>query len=499
MKKYAAAALLCALFLSGCTPQAEPGTTTVPPTETTEQPTTTAPPQQSAPWDRDDVIDRNLTMEGTWSDTGAWAAEWARDCLPETGGILPEVEFAEGFVLESSCLEQGWSAGVSTWRVFFGSVEARVQLLHFTEGSTTALSGVFPEGSMITTQAALYDALQLDSRIALRLRAFPENELSPNVTELKLSAHGVVNGQRYLLAPDGTLAVLDAVYNENQGTWSLYLIDSATGDLIKKEELGILDYADMEHAGDALLVTLGSADKTEQRVYQTKGGFKPAEPQTGEYRLPGGRMIIERDGSLYAKNSAGNDEKLLVQGVKTDDERVRNYRFFAAVDEERFIYYGWGYEFPLAGGICNSVTGEVTSYDIPEEQAARTPVLYTDGMLFTITADAGISPVPAVTDVKTGTTRHIVLDRTIEPGQMLSVAFSPDGSRTAILLAGEQNAYEVCVYDSRSGAKTVDATLKTPFCSLSMLEYAKNGTLLVTGSRHAGGESAVYIIAPEAR
>lgn len=486
-------------MLSGCTPQSEPGTTTAPPTETTEQPTTTAPPAQSAPWDRDDVIDRNLTMEGTWSDTGAWAAEWARDCLPEAGGILPEVEFAEGFILADSCLERGWGAGVSTWRVFFGSVEARVQLLHFTEGSTTALSGVFPEGSMITTQAALYAALQLDSRVALRLRAFPENELSPNVSELKLSAHGVVNSQRYLLAPDGTLAVLDAVYDGNEGTWSLYLIDSATGNLVKKEELGVLDYAGMEHAGDALLVTLGSEGKTEQRVYQTNGSFKPAEPQTGEYRLPGGRMIIERDGSLYAKNSAGNEEKLLVQGVKTDDERVRDYRFFAAVDEERFVYYGWGYEFPLAGGICNSVTGEVTSYDIPDEGLVRTPVLYTDGKLFTITADAGTSPVPAVTDVKTGTTRHIVLDRTIEPGQMLSVAFSPDGSRTAVLLAGEQNAYEVCVYDSRSGAKTVDATLTTPFCSLSMLEYAKNGMLLVSGARHAGGESAVYLIAPEAR
>lgn len=497
MKKLIAAALLCALVLSGCTPASEPGTT-APPTDTTTAPPTTQPVEQSKPWDRADVIDRNLTVEGSWADTGVWAMQWAKDCLPEAAELTLQSEFAEGFVLTDGCLEEGWSAGISTWRVFSDTgFETKVQLLHYTEGQTTALSGVFTPEEALSTQADVYTELQKDSRIALRLRAFPKTELSDNVSELRLTQFGAVNGQQSMPVGDGALAVLDVAYAGAEGTWSLYVIDAKHETLTKKEELGVLNYAVMERAEGGVLVSLFRADGEERRLYKADGSFKAAEPKTGEYRLPGGRMIIERDGSLFAKNTATNEEKLLVEGLKSEDERVKDYRFFAAIDEEWFVYYGWGYEFPIAGGICNSVTGEIRSYDLAGEDRVRTPVLYADGKLYTLPLESGVNPIPAVTDVKTGETRHLVRDNGLDTSRIINAAFSPDGTRTAVLLMDEVGAYQVAVYDSQSGAKTVQASLKTPFCSIDTLQFMPDGGLLASGSRHVGSESAVYLIAPE--
>lgn len=373
MKKYLSAicaALMLTAFLAACQknePQPAPSPVQ-PPVEEPMEPASSAGGIVSDSGRADTVEDyyarTAIIARNEWVEdpsrmgfaTEVWVREYAvlrypdqaADVLFETGYTAPESMFADQ-LSGGSCL---W-----TLRLSDASGEERteaVQILFFAEDGRACLTGLLTGEKMLDSRRAGYDYLALDPRFSARMLAVsaPEEPEESAAVELAALCGGDNRQDAYPLTE--TCAALV------QAERRVVVYDFTQEKILQDMELGDGWRAERVEDGTLILLCWDESGQVTREMAVSAEGSAIHPVDTGDLRYSVGDTVIsQRQGSLWKGGTP------LLEGRDGADEEATAYRFARALDDHRFLYHYWGYEWLEHSGIYDLAAGQ--DHPLPDD------------------------------------------------------------------------------------------------------------------------------------
>ncbi len=442
-------------------------------------------------FDRTAIIARNERLESASMlgfDTDVWALEYAALNYKE---CTARAEFDSGYSAPDGLFsDSSLSGGVVLWRLILTqpdgtSSEERVQTFFFAENGTICLSGLLAGQNILADREAGYAYLALDPRFAQRMQAVPTPDEPEETVAVELSrlCGGENRQDAYPLSETRAALV--------QAEKRVVLYDFVSAAPVQESELGA--GWQVEHF-DAGLLTLTLRDETGMTVLRrmtvTPEGIAATnvDGQEEESYPVGADRITERDGSLCL------GDEVLLEGGGTFEDAV-GYRFRFALDDHRFSYDCWGYEWLEHSGIYDLSSRT----DLPLGGTLSGAYLLgvsEDGntALTCKMEDLGYCYDYALLDLPTGERRPLALaPNTLEEGADIYPAVNPSLSR--LCLWGEDDSgCTVTVYDTATEKVLFSWTVSHDAASVSGVTLTGDGTLYVSMHRYSTGGEWLYRI-----
>ena len=200
----------------------------------------------------------------------------------------------------------------------------------------------------------------------------------------------------------------------------------------------------------------------------------------------GSETVTERDGSLYL------GEKVLLAGGGTYEDAI-GYRFRKALDDHRFAYDCWGYEWLDHSGIYDLAAGE----DHPLGEAASGIYLLdvSDDGATAMTCrmeDLGYCYDYALTDLAGGERTELSLGpRSVEEGTDVFPSVSGNLSRLCLWSDGEEGC-TITIYDTDSQKAVFTWEIARDAASVTGVTLLGERTLYVSMHRYSTGGEWLY-------
>jgi len=435
---------------------------------------------------RDAVIARGEYTAGSFTASEQWAMSYAMDAYP--GYFVTSCRFVSGFVAPDGLFDAGLGGGFATWRLSLAeeggeSFDFDVQTAFFEEGMKIYLSGILCGKDIFASRPAAYAYLRQDSRFAARMKQFPTVAVPADMISLDAAALLGLEHYAEIAMLDGThaaaLEVLDYGYGENAApAFRLYIFDCVSGEISAEKEYGDMYYQSLSAADGAAVLRFSGEDGGDIEITVSADGAEQRRTLSGEreYALSEGQNILERGGSLYLSDRQSGELTLLLKGVQSDGEDGEACRFYARLDDARFVYYIQGWEWSCGTGVYDTASGK--SFLIAVDAAdffGRYPVKLAGTLLFTDTGGYDASEL-AVTDLETMQTRPLGLKNIGQEG--FHCAVSDDGGSVAVYCeTGGIGRLEIYSADSSALLKSWSFDLRAAY--FQALSFAGGRAALV--------------------
>lgn len=424
MKRLLVYVLILLTLLSGCTVHNRPDKPkldNVPEEEHKTEPVTPAE-NNSGPFSRTEIIRRNEHSDGYFLETKRWAADYAKYRWPNSEYAI---EFVSGFEAPSAIFSDFLSGGSALWSVTVSQPSAKkitetVQTLYFLDGGQIFLSGLLAGDSVIKSRPDVYSYLRLDTRYAARMCETPVITPPEGLAVIHDLTQTIgAEGAGAKVLGDDAVLVTDLEWYKESGDYSLKILDLKTWKVLHEQTVkntaGTWELTDLSDG--VITYTHRNGDIKNQVITASRSGIEVGSgDRNQESRWPMGenRYVESADNSLYEINvnpsAAENTKRVLLQGVKADNDSSASFRFRKALSADRFVYDYYGYEWFIRSGIYDLSTGSDFVITVPVKsdsgvRQAPTRMLYVD----TETAVTAVEDYGdynfAVTDLKTGNMR----------------------------------------------------------------------------------------------
>ncbi len=338
MKKRCLSLLLVLLCLASCgekTPQPEPF---VP-----------------VSYERADIIERNETLDGSFTDSSSWAVDYCLNAHAEYDVVT--TEFADGFVSPDTFMTGGYSCGASTWILSLSSGEAvTVQVVYVQLERTLTLCGVFEGEKIMSSRPAVYAFVASDPRFSSFCTDFPDvtDGLFDNVLRLN-----VLNIEAAGLLDENTLLAVEPVsygYDKKPPLTRLHFFSVSSKKELRREDITDLYYQSTVFSDGYASVFLreksaGDVPTHEYRIGATGAGEMTAASDPSVHKLSDTVTVISDE-----KGISVNGELCLPARGKDVD--INLPYFVCAVDEHRFIYCSGAWEWTWGVSLYDTDTRE---------------------------------------------------------------------------------------------------------------------------------------------
>ncbi len=298
-------------------------------------------------YDRTAIIARNEWVEGDFAASRTWAEEYARLKHPDRQA---EITFAGGYSMPRGLFRDELGAGYSLWDIALtdtegGAETVQVQILHFGETADhvyrQCLSGLLTGEDMLTDRPQTYDYLMLDTRFASRMQPLPEVPLPEKARVLELSRQENGGTESTCLLSPRYLAVFAQVIRE--GKTGLRVLDLDTGEtVVSWEKEGYWYQAD---SADGELLLRNSGYREDGLTDYVRLRLEDGLPVLREEALEEERWMVGDTTVTHWENGLWAGDRLLLQGNlgEEDATETTNYGVLAVLDDHRFLYgcYGW--------------------------------------------------------------------------------------------------------------------------------------------------------------
>lgn len=442
-------------------------------------------------FDRTAVIARGERLDSPSMlgfDTDLWALEYA---ALNYKGYTARAEFVSGYSAPDGLFsDSALQGGAVLWRLVLtddqGAVtEDQVQIFFFAEQGTITLSGLLSGDAVLNDREAGYAYLALDPRFSGRMQAVPTPEEPEETAAIELSrlCGGENRQDAYPLSETRAALV--------QAEKKAVLYDFSSASVVQESELGAGWQTERFESG---LLTLTLRDETGmtvlRRMMVTPEGISVTnvDGQEEELYSVGSHRVAQRDGSLCL-----GDEVLLEGGGDLED--AVGYYFRAALDDHRFSYDCWGYEWLEHSGIYDLSTRTDLPLGGPLSGAYLLGVSQDGAMALTCRMeDLGYCYGYALLDLSTGQSRPLsVGPKSLEEGADVYPAV--DASLSRLCLWGETNGgCVITVYDTSTEKPLFSWTVPHDAASVSGVTLMGEGTLYVSMHRHSTGGEWLYRI-----
>ena len=305
------------------------------------------------------------TIEDYYARTAVIARnEWAED--PSRIGLSTEVWAREYAALHYSnravdaVFENGWVAppgmfvdrlggGCCLWTLELSEASGeirkeQVQIFFFEEEGRACLTGLLTGESMLKTRQEGYDYLALDPRFSARIQAVPTPDMPGESAAVELAALCGGDNRQDAYPLTETCAAL--VQAERRAV----VYDFAQEKILQDVELGD-GWRTERMEGEALILLCWDDDRAVKEMSVSAEGVssRPIDAEDLRYTV-GEAAITQREGSLWRGGT------VLLQGGG-EGEDAKSYRFDRALDDHRFLYHYWGYEWLEHSGIYDLAAG----------------------------------------------------------------------------------------------------------------------------------------------
>ncbi len=405
-------------------------------------------------YDRDSVIARNETMNGTFTDTSVWASDYCLNSYPEHDVV--KCEFESGFVSPDTYMSGGGICGSVIWNVDLSSGDTRkIQVIYVEYDGVLTLCGVFEGDSVMTSRPAVYTFVAADPRFASLCTYFPK--ISSTLFENVLSLN--VQSIESILMPDSdTLLAVDILsygYDGSEPAICLHFFSVSSKSELRRVEIKGYSYYDSS-VSDGVVSILLRADlhvykpTHEYRIGATGEGKLTELSDKSVYRLSPSVSVVSDESGI----SVNGETVLPVKGEYTE---ISLPVFFSALDGHRFIYYNGGWEW----------TWSVCIYDVETKTSTELfgegyiPIACVGSKLYTVYDRYDICGNLWETDLETFDSRQVLDKRTDDADTEISdFKISPDGKTvTAIRIDNQTHEETLEIYSTETGKLTVKKPL----------------------------------------
>ncbi|MBQ7623941.1 MAG: hypothetical protein IJS65_01530, partial [Clostridia bacterium] len=305
-------------------------------------------------YETEDIIERNETLVGTFTDTSRWAVDYCLNAHAEYDVVT--CEYLSGFVSPDTFMAQGYSCGAATWSLALSSGESvSVQVIYAEHEGTLTLCGVFENGKIMTSRPAVYTFVASDPRFASLCTDFPDiteglfdNVLRLNVTNVEAAG---------MLDENTVLAVEVVSYGyEQKPLTRLHFFSVSSKKELRREDISDLYYHDTVfsdgYASVLLRDKLDSPNASHEYRYGAtgKGELAPL-PDPTLYKLSDSVTVVSDDKGI----SVNGELKLPTRGKDADIDKPY---FVCALDDHRFIYCNGAWEWTWGVSLYDTDTKE---------------------------------------------------------------------------------------------------------------------------------------------
>jgi len=214
----------------------------------------------------------------------------------------------------------------------------------------------------------------------------------------------------------------------------------------------------------------------------------------------GNRVLKETDGGIYEDKNGKLTELLPPVDETTFNEYgysldARYYRYFGAIDDNRFVYTMGGYEWTWGFGVYDFSTGEYK--DAPDTRNFYA-VGKKDNIIFSQISDSGPNRGIYATDAETLETRYFLNEDVFPLNDGLAPitwAFTPSPDNEHILFFTESETnrleYTICIINSTDGELEWSRTLNDIY--VTDVKFF-GGNVIVLSGNYSGRSQYVYTI-----
>lgn len=279
--------------------------------------------------------------------TEVWAREYAALQYPDSAA---DAVFETGYAAPEGMFVDKLGGGCCLWTLELTepSGETRneqVQIFFFEEEGKACLTGLLAGESMLDTRQQGYDYLSLDPRFSARMQDVPVPDMPEESAAVELAALCGGDNRQDAYPLTETCAALV------QAERRVVIYDFAQEKVLQEAELS--DGWRTERVEDGTLIMLcwddGGHVTKEMRISAEGAVSRPIETEELRYSV-GETVITQRENSLW------KGALPLLEGGG-EGETGKAYRFDRALDDHRFVYHCWGYEWLEHSGIYDLAAG----------------------------------------------------------------------------------------------------------------------------------------------
>ncbi len=322
-------------------------------------------------YDRTAVIGRNEWIDGWFTETVTWAEEYARLKHPESQA---QITFAGGFFAPDGLFRDDLSAGATLWDIALTGADGttqtvQVQILHFDEGVEGGrrqfLSGLLSGDNILTHKPDVYAYLALDTRFAARMQALPAVSAPENARVVELAGTSGSGHANTWLLGDRHLAVYEQM--TGAGKSRLDILDLDTMEPVASWERE--GYWYQTDGPEGQLTLRNSHYREEGLADLVQVRLEEGLPVLQEFTLREDAWQVGDTLVTHWQNGLWAGDQLLLQGElgEEDATTTTNYGVLAVLDDHRFLYGCFGWEWLEYYGVYDLQDNSWTSvWDKPD-------------------------------------------------------------------------------------------------------------------------------------